>query len=1068
MSYRYEKNEIVIDGFDKGIATSPHKGIANLQGVNIATETGEVMCSFNRVKQSQTGTSGSLTQVNTNTVSISGIALQVGQVITITDAGTTGLQVPFTALDEVESLIIGGGAGGGTGTANADGGGGGAGEFVTISSIPVAQGAYSVVVGDGGMAATNGDNSTFAGHTALGGGHGATGLANGTAGGSGGGAGGKNDNVGAGHSGGAPTASEGFGHNGGGSATTQEPGGGGGAGAVGEDGNSSVDAGDGGVGLSSSISGASAFYSGGGGGGSSWSGGTGGAGGNGGGGNGATGVANGSNGTVNTGGGGGGAGGDGSVGGAGGSGIVIISYSGTVAKATGGIITTSGGKTIHTFTTSGTFTVLPSLSGDYYYLSTGKLYLGSLPPSDPDSATAVTGISSGTATFTITYPLGQPTQSATEPYFHLGVQYYRYYILDSLGNVWCHDTRQLSNWDTPVWFFVGTGGVGTSGLAVYNGWLTIALSNGFPVWKLTSLLGSAFVSGGSFFQTNLNHVMLNGHINVLYGTDGYTLTSLKSSTSLITGAIPVQSYAQYFSSLGSDLVTNGSFTGNAAGWTLTSGWTYNSNAVDKDSDGTTTLSQDIGADISFGAWLVTYTISNYSVGSVTPQIGTDVGSTMNADGTYSTYIYSQNGGNLIFTPTNTARFTIDTISVKRVLATIDVIGGSNPTTGTFLPRTPAIFFTDGTLPTAISAGTIYFIEYRPTNPYLLVYADASSQDNIDIYTGAVGNQYFDTFDPTSTAGQSMVIFSPQRLNLPFYETITCLAEIGNTVVIGTKSNTIYPWNQSISVTAPQDVLFLPEIGTVNIITVNNNGYIFTGNKGNIYLTNGSSISTAISVPDYCAGIAGTPSTYIEPYFTWGDAMFCRGRIYFSILDQTASKAGNCGGIWSFIPTQAQFISQDTGLALRLENQNSYGTYNGLATVLLPSQQQNSIGTQYWSGWNSNINSPTYGIDSTGTTPQSSVIETDLIPTGTMLKNKTFEQIEFKVSSPLINTDSISISYRQNSTDAFASCGTLHLDPSNLSGYYPINFQSGQWLQLQATLTPASTSSFCRVTEIRVR
>ena len=37
-------------------------------------------------------------------------------------------------------------------------------------------------------------------------------------------------------------------------------------------------------------------------------------------------------------------------------GVFIIRYLGTVAKATGGTITTSGGYTIHTFTSAGTFT----------------------------------------------------------------------------------------------------------------------------------------------------------------------------------------------------------------------------------------------------------------------------------------------------------------------------------------------------------------------------------------------------------------------------------------------------------------------------------------------------------------------------------------------------------------------------------------------------------------------------------------------------------------------------------------------------------------------------------------
>ena len=56
---------------------------------------------------------------------------------------------------------------------------------------------------------------------------------------------------------------------------------------------------------------------------------------------------------------GGGGGGGGYItdwaGGTGGSGIVIISYPGS-QRGTGGTVTSSGGNTIHTFTTSGTYT----------------------------------------------------------------------------------------------------------------------------------------------------------------------------------------------------------------------------------------------------------------------------------------------------------------------------------------------------------------------------------------------------------------------------------------------------------------------------------------------------------------------------------------------------------------------------------------------------------------------------------------------------------------------------------------------------------------------------------------
>jgi hypothetical protein len=53
--------------------------------------------------------------------------------------------------------------------------------------------------------------------------------------------------------------------------------------------------------------------------------------------------------------GGGGGGGGGAGAGGGGAGIVIISYSGS-QRGLGGTVTSAGGNTIHTFTSSGTYT----------------------------------------------------------------------------------------------------------------------------------------------------------------------------------------------------------------------------------------------------------------------------------------------------------------------------------------------------------------------------------------------------------------------------------------------------------------------------------------------------------------------------------------------------------------------------------------------------------------------------------------------------------------------------------------------------------------------------------------
>jgi hypothetical protein len=248
----------------------------------------------------------------------------------------------------ITALAVGGGGGGGGNGA----GGGGAGQFVE-NTYSLAEGSYAVTVGAGGAGNTttgqgsDGSSSAIAGVvTAIGGGGGGgSASVNGRTGASGGGAA-------RGGIGGAGTA----GHNGGSDGDTFSTGGGGGATSAGASG-SSGNGGVGGAGSASSITGASVTYAEGGGGGGALAATTGGAGGAGGGGAGGAASNNGVAGTANRGGGGGGGGNSGADGAAGGSGVVIISYPTGSLSATGGTITTAGGNTIHTFNTSGTFTV---------------------------------------------------------------------------------------------------------------------------------------------------------------------------------------------------------------------------------------------------------------------------------------------------------------------------------------------------------------------------------------------------------------------------------------------------------------------------------------------------------------------------------------------------------------------------------------------------------------------------------------------------------------------------------------------------------------------------------------
>lgn len=349
---------------------------------------------YNRNNRGGNGGSGAVIirhLKSAGTSTFNGLADNRSSMIFCMDPANTGKGL------SVEVLVVGGGGGGGMDM----GGGGGAGGVVSQQNLQVQiNSPMSVTVGAGGNGSPgtygaspvpgySGSNSSIGNIVAYGGGGGGSGhyidgyatYSEGTSG-PGGSAGGdspewgRNRGMGTdpapldvpqGYGGGAAGA------NGDGSYAA---GGGGGATRPGWGGRGSWRAGNGGDGFQSSIAGTSYYY-GGGGGGSGWTNtaGSGGAGGGGGGsvtaghtpgsgdtngynagGNGAAATnSNGGNGGANTGGGGGGGTHYASIGGNGGSGIVIVRYYGS-QQATGGTVSSSGGYTVHTFTSSGTFT----------------------------------------------------------------------------------------------------------------------------------------------------------------------------------------------------------------------------------------------------------------------------------------------------------------------------------------------------------------------------------------------------------------------------------------------------------------------------------------------------------------------------------------------------------------------------------------------------------------------------------------------------------------------------------------------------------------------------------------
>lgn len=115
-------------------------------------------------------------------------------------------------------------------------------------------------------------------------------------------------------------------------------------------------------------------------------------------------------------------------------------------------------------------------------------------------------------------------------------------------------------------------------------------------------------------------------------------------------------------------LTNGSFTGNANGWTLGSGWAYNSNNVIKNAGGTGTLSQTVlFAPVAGKNYFVQYTVSGFTAqGTIQINVGgaNSVTRTITANGIYVDLIEAVSTANtLTITPSDSLRVTLDDISM---------------------------------------------------------------------------------------------------------------------------------------------------------------------------------------------------------------------------------------------------------------------------------------------------------------------------------------------------------------------------------------------------------------------
>lgn len=294
-------------------------------------------------------------------------------------------------------------------------------------------------------------------------------------------------------------------------------------------------------------------------------------------------------------------------------------------------------------------------------------------------------------------------------------------------------------------------------------------------------------------------------------------------------------------------------------------------------------------------------------------------------------------------------------------------------------------------------------------------------------------------------------FYAQILALPQTEDLKWLSELRNNLIVAGRQ-TLYPWDFF----SPNWDTPIPMDEQVSkMINILNNIYIFAGNKGNIYISNGYSVSRFTKIPDIIAGV-------IDPSWLTGGLMQHRQKLYFQTLGANVSGTNLFQGILS--------VDLDTG-AINVENENSsaVNSGSGAAGLLIDVSDTSIAYDKYYSAGDAAVNFVDYN-DTTLYSNDEPLIETDLIPIGTFLQPKSFQNMEFKLDQPLQTGDSITVYGRISLSDSYTLIGTT--TTAVLSNILePFTLEKLQWIQFKITMkcnSSVGSSSRVRLREIRVR
>lgn len=326
-----------------------------------------------------------------------------------------------------------------------------------------------------------------------------------------------------------------------------------------------------------------------------------------------------------------------------------------------------------------------------------------------------------------------------------------------------------------------------------------------------------------------------------------------------------------------------------------------------------------------------------------------------------------------------------------------------------------------------------------------------------------GNTVYKLEVTPAVAGVAPTVTNSATLDLKDGQYGVCMEEYGTYLAIGTTSSSsystrnnfpgarLYLWNRQAGTLGNPGLADLPvvfnENGVNSIIQYQNRLYISAGSNGNIYVSDGTNYSSITQIPYTKSGMYYPNTVYLNSM-----SISPRGTLLVGVSGEEGQES-------KLFATSPGIYEID----LNNKNQTSY--------FIAPSVTAgNNIGIGFINSKTSQVlrygyqDSSTYGVALTETvmyTNYGGVIESPLVKVGVFNNKKTFERIEFYLSSPLVSGQNIRISYRLNDTDSYTTLGTWGFDTigAKVSWEDKAPIANAEFVQLKIELDQATSTNY---------